>query len=148
MGYDRLQKVYLTQEPGGSTDYIDLNASAATVLTLVPDAKEKMWVFGAGLRFTEVVAASGFNTTLPVVTMSYDSANGGSPTAKATWTGSTAAVALGAEDYFTDFEPFLVDGSLGDALEFSISTQGAGQTVTGEATPFILVSYEFGLDGA
>lgn len=138
MGYERIQKEILPVEPGGSTDFFDLSASAATILTWIPSMKCK--VYGWGGMVTEVVAASGFNTTAPVVSLEYTVA-GGSGVEKSTLTYAlNTGFAVGTEkvDYFS---PFVCDGELGDALVFKVKTQGAGQTATGEVRPFLLVEW-------
>lgn len=148
MGYENLQKIYFRAKSAASVEYLDLDAAAAVVLTILPDAKEKMYVYAAGIQYATAVTANGFNTTAPVVACSFDSANAGSPTEKATKTVTlNAAKAVGQEEFMSDFAPFIVNGALGDALEFSIKTQGAGATTTGEAVPFVYAKLEPVLDG-
>lgn len=149
MGYENLQKIDLVAGVDDGSDYLELDAAAAITLSLVPSANEKIWVYGFGCRLTEAVVASGFNTTAPVAALSLDAANAGSPVEKSTITFAlNTAYAVGKEVYGTDFVPFVVSGAAGDSLEVSIKTQGAGQTTTGEAHPFILAYTEHLLDGA
>lgn len=147
MGYELLQKIYIPAPPAATEDLMNLDGTGV-LLTLLPNAKEKIHVYGWGMRYTVAVTASGFNTTAPVMSLQYDAANAGSPVSKSTITVTlNEARAIGREDYGTDFVPFVVNGAAGDALEFTVTTQGAGQTVTGSAIPFILAYTEHLLDG-
>lgn len=131
MGYEKLQKLYPTLDPAATTGPLDYSTTAGGYVW-VP--AEDMWVYGWGVQHVEAVGT--FTTASPVVTMSFDAANGGSPAAKGTLS-PTASAIIYSEQNDVDITPFMVDASAGDSLEFTVSTAGTGGTTTGEGIPFV-----------
>lgn len=130
MSYKNLQKIYPAFDPAASAGLLDYSTTDGGMVWL---PAEKMVVYGFGVIHVEAVGT--FNTTTPVITFAYDASNDGTTVSKGTLSPTNGKVIYSEEADVSGITSFTVNP--GDALEFNVSTAGAGDTTTGEGMPFV-----------